>query len=103
MLVLQVAGPAPTIKARSARGVMLPPPGWLDPTRTTAFVGGRLLQPSFICTTSTERAQAHLDPAAQPRTLTGAAAVRPACAHKVLKGGKGSGYLVIPTTINIEN
>lgn len=31
------------------------------------------------------------------------AAVRPVCAHNVLKRGKGSSYLFIPTTINIEN
>lgn len=65
MLGLQVVGLAPTIKAWNARGVMRPPPGWLDPTldptRTTVFVGWCLLQPSFICTASMERAQAHLD------------------------------------------
>lgn len=69
MLVLQVAGLAPTIKAWSAHGAMLPLPAWLDPTRTTVFVGWCLLQPSFICTASMERAQAHLDPSRSAKNI----------------------------------
>lgn len=100
MLVVQVVGLVPTIRAWNARSMMLPPPGWLDQQgQLFSLVGS----PSFICTTAMDCVQAHLDPSHWATNRTEAGAVRPVCAHKVLKRGKGSSNLFIPTTTNIEN